>query len=336
MASRRVAGDADVVVLMATQPGLTSSDRGVVLVIRPKRANSLTRTPMITSSPDGFRRKTIRTADGVELAVIEAGHGRPFVILPAWSNSAAEYHGQIAEFAVDHRVVAIDMRSHGASEKVEHGHRVSRYAADLNDVLQALDLHEVTVMGHSMGCSVLWSYLDLYGDGRIASLVLVDQGAAQLVRPWWSVDQRLDHGCTQTADELFAFCASLAGPGGEAFTRSMFTSIFTPAFPRSELAWIIDEILKMPRRQAAELFLDHAQHDWRDVISRIAVPTLVVGGSASVFPVQSMEWIAGSIRGSRLYVFHEQEMGSHFMCCENPVRFNRLVRTHLRDMSIGG
>ena len=105
----------------------------------------------------------------VRLSVIETGAGPPFVILPAWTNSAAEYHGQVREFARDHRVLAIDMRAHG---EAEHGHRVNRYAADLHDILAALDVNNAVLIGHSMGCSLIWSYLDLYGPGRIAGLVL--------------------------------------------------------------------------------------------------------------------------------------------------------------------
>src|SRR4051794_30376542 len=93
------------------------------------------------------QRRSVMTNDGVRLSVIETGAGPPFVILPAWTNSAAEYHGQVREFARDHRVLAIDMRAHG---EAEHGHRVNRYAADLHDILTALDVNNAVLMGHSM------------------------------------------------------------------------------------------------------------------------------------------------------------------------------------------
>ena len=74
-------------------------------------------------------RKVVKTNDGVALSVIDTGVGRPFVILPAWTSSAQQYQATILDLARDWRVVAVDMRSHGFSEKTRHGHRIGRYAA---------------------------------------------------------------------------------------------------------------------------------------------------------------------------------------------------------------
>jgi non-heme chloroperoxidase len=85
----------------------------------------------------------------------------------------------------------------------------------------------------------------------------------------------------------------------------------------------------MPREHASVLMLDHAQRDWRDVISRIDVPALVVGARKSIFSVESQEWIARQIRRAQLAVFEEHEGGSHFMCFENSSHFNQIVRSFL-------
>ena len=92
---------------------------------------------------------------------------------------------------------------------------------------------------------------------------------------------------------------------------------------------IVSEILKMPRRHAASLMLDHATRDWRDVIAQIRLPTLVVGARQSVFPAESQAWIAKQIPGARLEIFEADEGGSHFMCMENPARFNAIIREFL-------
>ncbi len=89
------------------------------------------------------------------------------------------------------------------------------------------------------------------------------------------------------------------------------------------------EILKMPRRHAASLMLDHATRDWRDLLKTIRSPTLVVGARQSVFPVESQEWIAQIIPGAQLEIFDSDDGGSHFMCMENAGRFNARVRAFL-------
>jgi non-heme chloroperoxidase len=274
-------------------------------------------------------RRTVVTNDGVRLSVIDVGQGPPLVILPAWSNAAIAYWHQIVEFARDHRVIAVDMRGHGESEKVECGYRVARLAADLEELLVELDVRDATLMGHSMGCSVIWAHHDLFGPQRAAALVLVDQPATQLIQPWWSEKERRDFGCNQTPEELFDLCASLARPDGAQVRQELFASVFSPGFPSSELEPIFAEIAKMPARHAASLMLDHATRDWRDVIGRTRLPTLVVGGRASLFSVDSQAWIAGQIPGARLEIFEEDEGGSHFMVMENPARFNAVVREFL-------
>jgi pimeloyl-ACP methyl ester carboxylesterase len=63
----------------------------------------------------------------------------------------------------------------------------------------------------------------------------------------------------------------------------------------------------------------------RDVIPRIALPTLVVGGRVSLVPWKSVAWTATQIPGARLEIFEEEEGGQHFMFVENPEKFNRLL-----------
>ncbi len=273
------------------------------------------------------------TDDGADLSVIDTGRGRPIVILPAWTNSASEYHSQIDEFSTNHRVIALDMRGHGLSAKIDRGYTIDRFALDLKSIIEAFSLTNFTLMGHSMGCSVIWCYLDMFKPGNVHSLVLVDQAAVQICQPHWSPGERLSYGCIQTLDELRSFCAALAGPDGENITRSMFAGIFSKGFPRDRIEWIIDEILRMPRIHAAALMLDHAQRDWREVIRSIRIPSFVIGAQKSVFPAQSQVWIGQQIPNSLTVIFEEQEGGSHFMCFENPAKFNSAVLEFLESAS---
>lgn len=278
-------------------------------------------------------RRMLAMGDGAELSIIDVGSGPPLIILPSWTNSAAQYHHQVAEFATDHRVLAVDVRAGGLSAKVGYGLRISRFSADLCEICERLALDHVVLMGHSMGCSIIWSYLDLFGPDRFDALILVDQAPTQLIQPWWSKEEALSYGATQTAEDVFQFAARFAAPDGVDWTWERYRPIFTKAFPPEEFDWAVRESLKMPRKIAATLFLDHAMRDWRDVISRIRLPTLVVGAEKSVFPVESQEWIAAQIPGARLEIFAEEEGGSHFMCFENPARFNAIVRDFLANLN---
>ena len=82
----------------------------------------------------------------------------------------------------------------------------------------------------------------------------------------------------------------------------------------------------MTRKDASTLLFNHAFQDWRDIIPRITLPTLVVSGRVSPIPWKSQEWMAGQIKGAKLEIFEEAEGGNHFMFFENPDKFNRIVK----------
>ena len=266
------------------------------------------------------------TNDGTRLHYIEAGSGKPLVMIPGWSQTAAQFRAQLAGLSDRYRVIAIDMRGHGESDKPDHGYRIQRLSADVHEFLTANGLTNVTLAGHSMGCSVIWGYWELYGKDRLAKLILIDQMPMITTNPIWSEQEKIDAGAILDKESLYSVTNSLAGPDGVKTTEGFITGMFNKDYSREELAWVIKQNLKMPREYAARLLYDHATNDWRDVIPRINIPTLVVGGKASLVGWRSQVWIGSQIPGSRTEIFEENEGGNHFMFMENPEKFNRIVK----------
>ena len=274
--------------------------------------------------------KAVTISGGVTLRYHEAGAGKPLVMLPGWSQSAAEFKYQVGPLAKNRHVIALDMRGNGESDKPKSGYRISRLAADLREVLIALDLHDVDLLGHSMGCSVSWCYLDLFGAERLSRLILVDEAAAVTGNPSWPQAEReaLDCLFPSPLDLAAQYHKVLSATNVEA-TADLLAGMFTAGVAREDLLWIAAENLKLPRVHAANLVYHHAIIDWRDVIPAIRLPTLVVGGHASIFPAHTQEWIAEQIPGAECVIFDAGEGGSHFMFYENPAKFNAVVNAFL-------
>jgi non-heme chloroperoxidase len=148
--------------------------------------------------------------------------------------------------------------------------------------------------------------------------------------PIWSEEEKVDAGAILDRESLYSVTNSLAGPEGVKTTEGFITGMYNPEYSREELAWVIQQNLKMPRPYAARLLYDHATNDWRDIIPRIDIPTLVVGGKASLVGWKSQVWIGNQIPGSRTEIFETSEGGNHFMFMENPGKFNRIVREFMR------
>ena len=274
--------------------------------------------------------RTVGIGDGIDLHYVEAGAGRPLIIIPSWSLTGAAYRHQLQALSRTRRVMAFDMRGHGDSTTPAGGYRVSRLAADLRAVIERLELDQVDLMGHSIGSSIIWSYIDLFGEDRLGRLVFVDQAPSVTAKPDWSAADRVTYGCLlPDLDALTEFYLQVLAAETAEATVPVIARLFSPSLPAAELLWFAREICKLPRRHAADLLHDHCGLDWRDVIKRVRRPTLVVGAEASIFSAESQRWIAAQIPGAEVEIFKAGEGGSHFMCYENPSKFNALVEAFL-------
>ena len=122
---------------------------------------------------------------------------------------------------------------------------------------------------------------------------------------------------------------ALVGPNGKTTTAALVSNMLTNTIAPEEKAWIIEQNLRLPRQYAADLMYNHCAQDWRDVIPRINVPTLIIGGKASVVSWKSQVWIHEQIPNSELVLFEENEGGQHFMFIEGATKFNEVVSAFL-------
>lgn len=264
------------------------------------------------------------TSDGVTLSFLEAGAGPPLVLLHGWSQAAALWHAQIDAFSATHRVLALDMRGHGGSQTPDHGYRIARLSQDLHELMLARDLRDATLVGHSMGCSVILNLWDLHGADRIARLVLFDEGA-RLCDDGLSTCERTLFGAGLPAAGWFETASALAGPEGEEMTATMLAAMFSAAADKAMVKAVVARNLAFARRHAARLLVSNVTQDWRDVYGRITVPTLVIGAGGGAFPPDAMRWQATQIPGARYAEIGADEGGSHFAFLENPARFNEIL-----------
>lgn len=278
------------------------------------------------------RRGQTVCSDGTVLSHREAGDGPDAVVLlPGWSQTAQAFAGQVAALSRKWRVIAIDHRGHGDSATPEFGYHLHRLAADLHDVLVTHDLADVHLLGHSMGCAVIWSYLELFGGDRLSSLVLVDQMPCALRDPAWTDEEALEAGASMDFAGVFDFTGRLRGDGPD--PRGDFLADVTSAdIDAQQLRRLTDQSQTLARGHAAELIFDVATHDWRPLIPHIRLPTLVIAGDSSNVPIASQRWISRRIPGARFArVTGRRGAGTHFPFLEHAELFDATVSAFLDD-----
>lgn len=258
----------------------------------------------------------IETTDGVPLYYEDYGGGKKILLIHGWTMNA-EYWWQknSPELSKSYRVIGLDLRGHGLSGKTDEGHNLSQYARDVRHLLEALELTEVTMVGWSMGASIILSYLTQFGADEIRSVAFVEQSPRYLSASDWEYPL----GGGYYPEDLASFNQNLRfdrSGTAKGFIRSMFAE---PSSPES-----IDEMYaETTKTPTAVAIKSMTYSDLRPELGKITVPTLLLYGERSrLFPGDLWKWMQSQIVESRLIRF---EQSGHCPFWEEPEKFNQEV-----------
>jgi non-heme chloroperoxidase len=117
---------------------------------------------------------TITVKDGTEIYYKDWGTGETLFFHHGWPLSADDWDSQMMFFlAQGYRVIAHDRRGHGRSTQTATGNDMDTYAADVAEVVKALDLKSAIHIGHSTGGGEVTRYLARHGKGLVSKAVLI-------------------------------------------------------------------------------------------------------------------------------------------------------------------
>ncbi|TNE64806.1 MAG: alpha/beta hydrolase [Alphaproteobacteria bacterium] len=116
----------------------------------------------------------ITTKDKTRIFYKDWGTGQPILFSHGWPLTADAWDPQMVYFGQKgFRVIAHDRRSHGRSDQTWHGNNMDQYADDLAELIEALDLKDIILVGHSTGGGEITHYIGRHGTKRVAKVVLV-------------------------------------------------------------------------------------------------------------------------------------------------------------------
>jgi len=105
----------------------------------------------------GFSEGTA-TVNGIRLHYVIGGKGNPVVLLPGWPETWWAFHKIMPALAQNHRVIAVDLRGMGASDKPTDGYDKKTMAKDILELVRQLGHDKVDVVGHDIGAQVAFSF----------------------------------------------------------------------------------------------------------------------------------------------------------------------------------
>ncbi|MCW3056134.1 MAG: chloride peroxidase [Solirubrobacterales bacterium] len=110
----------------------------------------------------------------IDLYYEDHGSGAPVVLIHGYPLSGRAWDKQLPVLLeAGHRVITYDRRGFGQSSQPTFGYDYDAFAADLSVLMDELDLHDATLVGHSMGTGEVTRYLGAHGSARVARGVLI-------------------------------------------------------------------------------------------------------------------------------------------------------------------
>lgn len=206
------------------------------------------------------------------------GTGRAVVLIHGWPLAGESWSPQIGPLQdAGYRVITYDRRGFGKSQKPATGYDYNTFADDLHDVLESLQLQDVTLVGFSMGGGEVARYAHRHGTARLRSVVFAAAVPPYLLQSSENPDGPLD-------EESFNQLRGSLEQDREAFIDDFITGFFSVDGELAVTAQQHQDAVEMAREsdQAAALAsMDAwAKTDFRDDLRAVDVPTLVLHGDS--------------------------------------------------------
>jgi pimeloyl-ACP methyl ester carboxylesterase len=267
--------------------------------------NALPGMPQKLSDFPGLQINSFTAQDGVKLSYWEAGKGKPLIFIPGWSANGAQYINVMVLLAQQYRVIVLDPRNQGLSQKVDFGNRIARHSMDVHELGQHLGLKSAAYVGHSMGAAILWSYIDLFGTKTISKVAFVDEPISIYAHADWSEQERREAGGTTTSPERMVAAFTAGGPVNalttdlKVFERSQLMD--SPYYQNSES--FSAAFIKNDPAALARVLFNHTVSDWRDVVRhKINIPAAIFSGEESN-NLPSQRWAQSVVPGAQLFSY---------------------------------
>lgn len=220
----------------------------------------------------------LRTMDGTSIFYEDTGTGKPLVLIHGWPLSSAMWEYQLnvlPERGI--RCIAYDRRGFGRSDHPAHGYDYDTLASDLNDVLEHLDLQEVTLAGFSMGGGEVVRYMRSFAGKRVSRIALISAVTPFMVKTADNPD-----GVDKSVfDDMLAGLLKDRPAFLTDFTKSFFgVGWVTSPVSDPMLAASCEVAMQASSRATLACVKAFAGTDFRADLAAINVPTLVIHGDA--------------------------------------------------------
>lgn len=247
--------------------------------------------------------------DGVKLAYMDTGTGNPALLfVHGWCCDNTYWREQVADFSKTNRVVAVDLRGHGSSDKPKQDYNMDVFADDLVWLGGQLGLNRPVYVGHSMGGAIGIRLGSRYPEFARA-LVLVDPA---ILGP---------------RDRRAALEEAMRGPDPKAYAASVIGNFWVESTPQAMRDEITAKMLQAAEHVMVPAILSIFDFDHGAAIKALEVPTYIVSAPRAGANHKAALDLNPLVR------LDIMEGVGHFLQLERPDEFNRCLREFVSSLT---
>lgn len=291
--------DADTKLTVATLSGIqTKAENGA---------------PASVAAPVQFASVLLKTGVRLRYAYQGDPNGVPVILLHGYTDSWFSFSQVLPLLDQKYRVYTLDQRGHGESDRPVGGYAMQQFAGDVVAFMDAMDIKQATIVGHSMG-SFVAQHVAVEAPERVKRLVLV--ATATTVHT------------NDLAQQLQREVNALTDPVPQKFVHDFQVSTAFQPLSNDFFHAVLKESMRLPAHVWREVMAEMMSPDAGVQLKKIKAPTLVLWGDKDFFPRSEQDSLVSAMPNAVLKVYKDTGHALHW---ERPETFATDLKTFINS-----
>ncbi len=267
--------------------------------------------------------------DGIKIYYEDCGKGDTIIFCHGLNSSHLKIKNFIDEFKKDYRCIYYDQRGHESSERANIHLNIKNLAQDLNELIEYLNLENVTAIGHSMGAATIFSYVNQFGCTKLKKIVVVDMSPYMRNDGWGggiAQGKWTDENFLEDLDRIF----DDTGFSNWYITKNMMNPKLANTSAEFEGAMVEVCRAGCDTLTNASLWYSLFRTDQRAAIDKITVPFLYIMPEFPLYSMEAVNFYREHVK-NKFYLEKDFPDTTHLILMEKPHEVAEKIKLFLQS-----
>ena len=265
--------------------------------------------------------------DGTKIYYEDVGTGETILFSHGIASSHLKIKNLINEFKSEYRCVYYDQRGHEATDTPKIHLNVQSLAKDLNEIIEYLNLKEITIIGHSLGAATIYNYINQFGISKIKRIVAIDMSPYLRNEGWkggLAQGKWTDEDLMSDLDRIF----NDVGYANFYIIKEAMNPEFKK-FPKEMEKTLVDSMRNIDPLIMASLWFSLFRTDQRPFIKKINVPFLYIMPEFPLYSMETVNFYKNNVQG-KFVLENNIKNTTHMILVEKPVEVAQSIKKFIK------